>query len=85
MGISLIDGLAQTEDKTRTHHIKFVTYNEDKQKGGQIIELPRAFRTTAKYDLEKQDMICVRQDNEDHPYTIHTHLIIEINHQPVYL
>jgi hypothetical protein len=85
MGLSLIDGLAQTEDKSQTFHIKFVTYNDEKQKGGQIIELPRAFRTNAKYTLENKDMICVRQDNTDHPYTIHTHLITEINNQPIYL
>lgn len=85
MAISLIDALSVTEDTRQTFQIKFVSYNHDKQKGGEIIELPRAKRIGAKFNLAKQDMISVCQDNGDHPYPVHIHLILEINKTPVFL
>lgn len=84
MAISLIDGLAITEDDSKEFSIKFVTFNKSKATGGQIIELNKCKRVGGKYILEKQDMISVAQPH-GHPYPIHTHLILEVNHQPIFL
>lgn len=84
MAISLIDALAITEDDSKSFHISFVTYNKSKKSGGQIIELNDCKRAGAKYNLSNQDMISVIQKH-GHPYPIHTHLILEINHQPIFL
>lgn len=83
MAISLIDGLSITEDKRQSFGIKYVKYNDSKKTGGQIIELPRAYRGGAAFKLEKQDMISVVQDSRHYP--IHIHLILEINQQQIYL
>lgn len=83
MAISLIDGLSITEDKRQSFTIKYVKYNDAKKTGGQIIELPRAYRGGSAYKLEKQDMISVIQDGRSYP--VHTHLILEINKQAIYL
>lgn len=84
MAISLIDALAITEDDSKKFQIKFVTFNKSKQTGGQIIELDNCQRGGAKFNLSNQDMISVRQPH-GHPYPIHTHLILEVNHQPIFL
>ena len=85
MAKSLIDALAETEDKATPFQIKFVSYNYEKQKGGETIELTKAIRTGAKYTLENNDMIAVTQNANDHPYPVHIHLICEINNQPIFL
>ncbi len=66
--------------------IKFVTYNESKQTGGEFIELKNCFKVGASYNLNENDMISVRQEhNSNHPYPIHIHLIKEFNNQKVYI
>lgn len=86
MPISLIDALNQTEDKSRTFQIKWVTLNKEKRTGGQVIELTRAVRMGAKYKLSGQDMIVVKQKGSgSHPYPVHIHLITEFNNQPVFI
>lgn len=86
MAISLIDALAQTEDKTQPFQIKWVAFNKSKKTGGNIIELTKAVRMGAKYNLSSNDMISVKQQgNSNHPYPIHTHLIIEFNNQPIFI
>jgi hypothetical protein len=84
MAISLIDALSITEDDSKQFHVKFVTFNKSKKTGGQIIELNDCKRVGADYNLSKQDMISVAQPH-GHPYPIHTHLILEVNHQQVFL
>lgn len=84
MAISLIDALSITEDNSQEFQIKFVSYNKSTGSGGKIIELLKASRGGAKYNLSNQDMISVQQKH-GHPYPIHTHLILEINNQPIFL
>lgn len=84
MAISLIDGLAITEDDSKEFSITFVTYNKSKATGGQTIKLDKCKRVGGKYNLSSQDMISVAQSH-GHPYPIHTHLILEVNHQPIFL
>ena len=86
MAIALPDALNQMEDKSKTFSIKWVSYNRDKNTGGKIISLDRAIRAGAKYNLKDQDMIVVKQQgNSNHPYPIHTHLIVEFNNQPIFI
>lgn len=84
MAISLIDALDITEDKRQSFQIKFISFNKDKKTGGDVIELPRAHRMGAKFNLSKQDMLSVSQDR-GHPYPVHAHLILEVNHQSVFI
>lgn len=86
MAISLIDALAQTEDKTKAFQIKWIAFNKSKKTGGEIMELTMAKRTGAKFNLSNNDMIVVKQKgNSNHEYPIHTHLIVEFNHQPIFI
>jgi hypothetical protein len=84
MAISLIDALAITEDDSQDFQIKFVTYNKSKGTGGQIIELKNCKRVGANFNLSAHDMISVIQKH-GHPYPIHTHLITEVNNQPIFI
>lgn len=86
MAIALADALNQMEDKSKTFDIKWVSYNKEKKTGGKIIHLTRAERGGAAYNLKDQDMIVVKQQgNSNHPYPIHTHLIVEFNNQPIFI
>jgi hypothetical protein len=86
MAMALIDALNQMEEKDRTFQIKWVSFNKSKNSGGQIMELTHAKRVGAKYNLSNQDMISVKQTgNSNHPYPIHTHLIVEFNNQPIFI
>ncbi len=86
MAISLIDALAQTEDKTKAFQIKWIAFNKSKKTGGQIMEVTNAQRQGAKFNLSNNDMIVVKQKgNSNHEYPVHTHLIVEFNHQPIFI
>lgn len=71
-------------EASKAFQIKFVTCNQSKNTGGDIIELTRAFKVGAKYNMKNNDLITVRQENSaDHPYPIHIYLITEFNNQKV--
>ncbi len=66
--------------------ITFVSYDESRKTGGENISLTKAFKVGAKYNLNDNDMIAVRQEkNSNHPYPVHIHLITEFNNQKVFI
>ncbi|OFY87844.1 MAG: hypothetical protein A3F72_02945 [Bacteroidetes bacterium RIFCSPLOWO2_12_FULL_35_15] len=82
--ITLGDALRQMEASKKAFQLKFVTCNLSKNTGGELIELTAAFKTGAKYNMKRNDLITVRQENSaDHPYPVHIHLITELNHKKV--
>lgn len=84
--LSLIDALAITEVKERPFQLKFVAFDKAKKSGGNIVELTDAYRVGAKYNHADNDMITVKQkNNRNHPYPVHTHMILEVNSQEVYI
>lgn len=86
MAISLIDALAQAEDKTKSFQMKWIAFNKSKATGGEIMELTNAFRKGAKYNLSINDMIVIKQKgNSHHEHPVHTHLIVEFNNQPIFI
>jgi hypothetical protein len=86
MAISLIDALAQTEDKTKGFQMKWISFNKSKKQGGDIMELTNATRAGAKFNLYDNDMIAIKQKgNSNHNYPVHIHLIVEFNHQPIFI
>lgn len=85
MAITLQDALDITA-KPAPFQIKFVTLDKQRKKGGEIIELTEAQRVGASYNMRANDMISVKQlNNTNHPYPVHTHLIIEVNKQKVFI
>lgn len=84
MAIELYEALNITED-SRPFHIKWVGYDESRNKGGQVLEMEGAIRVGASHNRKKNDTIVVRKPGSDlHPHTIHIHLIKEVNHKPVH-
>jgi hypothetical protein len=83
--ITLAAVLKQMENGSEPFHLRFVTFNKSKKEGGKIIELNRAVKVGAKYSLNDNDIIPVKQlDNSNHPYPVHIHLITEFNHIKVH-
>lgn len=83
--ITLASALKQMEHCSEPFHIRFVTANKAKNEGGKIIELTKAVKVGAKYNLNNNDMIAVKQlDNSNHPYPVHIHLITEFNHNKIF-
>lgn len=84
--ISLLDALQITENNTVPFGIKFVSFDRTRKTGGEIIELTNAVRTGASHNMKANDTISVKQIGMDrHPYTVHIHLIKEINNQEVFI
>lgn len=85
MAITLNDALDITA-KAEPFQIKFVTFDKSRKQGGDIIELPSAQRVGASHNMKANDTISVKQlHNDNHPYPVHTHLIIEVNKQKVFI
>jgi hypothetical protein len=83
--IQLAAALKQMEHGSEPFHICFVTHNKSQQTGGKIIELTKAVKVGAKYNLKQNDMISVKQlDNSNHPYPVHIHLITQFNNKKVF-
>lgn len=73
------------EHGSKPFHIRYVALNKSTNEGGKIIELTNAVGVGAKYNLNNNDMISVKQsDGNNHPYPIHIHLITEFNHIKVH-
>jgi hypothetical protein len=86
MALSLHDGLNITEDSQRPFAIEFVTFDQSRKKGGEIIKLTNAVRVGAKHNQKANDTISVKQiGNSNHPYIVHTHLILSINEQQLFV
>jgi hypothetical protein len=86
MAISLNEALAITEDRYRPFDIKFVAFDANRRKGGQLIELIGCERRGASHNMKVNDTISVaRKGIDSHPYTIHNHLILEVNKQEVFI
>lgn len=86
MAISLFDALQITEDYTRPFSIKFVALDKARKTGGQIIELNNAIRAGASHSMKRNDTVSVKiLGARRHPYIIHTHLILEVNKQEIFI
>lgn len=86
MSISLLDALQITEDSSIPFGIKFVSFDESRKKGGEIIELNDCVRVGASHSMKNNDTISVKQRGmKKHPYTVHTHMILEVNNQEVFV
>lgn len=86
MPISLRDALQITEDKSRNFDIEFVSFDEARKKGGEVIELTGCIRTGASHSMTNNNTISVVQPGRNkHPYAVHIHLIKTINKQEIYV
>lgn len=86
MSISLTDALAITEDGSLPFGIKFISCDLNRNRGGEVIDLPMAFRTGASHNRKQNDTIVVKAaGREQHPYTVHNHLILEVNKQEIFI
>jgi hypothetical protein len=86
MSLSLLDALQITEDVMHPFAIKFVTLDKTRKTGGEVIELNNAVRVGSKHNMKDNDIINVKQiDSHHHPHHVHTHLILEVNHQEIFL
>jgi len=86
MAISLIDALGITEEKSRPFAIRFVTFDASRKKGGQIIDLSNAVRVGTSHNQKDNDTITVKQlNNSHHPHTVHTHLILSVNNNQIFI
>lgn len=84
--IALRDALSLMENSEAPFQVKFVTFNKSSKTGGKIIELTRAVRVGASFNLKDNDMIQVKQlDTNNHPHPIHIHLITEFNNKKVHV
>jgi hypothetical protein len=86
MSLSLLDALQITEDVMHPFQIKFVTLDKSRKTGGELIELTNAVRVGSKHNMKENDIINVKQiDSSHHPHIVHTHLILEVNHQEIFI
>lgn len=86
MAIKLNDALDITNKEGIPFQIKFVSFDKSRNKGGEITELTNAERTGSRINMKANDMISVKQlNNSNHHYPVHTHLIIELNKQKVFI
>lgn len=86
MAISLLDALQITEDIRKPFSISFVSFNKTKRQGGKIIKLSRAVRVGATHNMKQNDTINVKQLGPDnHPIPVHTHLILTLNDQEIFI
>ncbi len=86
MAISLASALQITKDNSRNFQIKYVAFDRSRRTGGSIIELTDAFRVGSNHDQVNNNTITVKQsNNRHHPHTVHTHLILEVNKQEIYI
>jgi hypothetical protein len=83
--IALIDALNLMKNSDAPFQIKWVKCNREKKEGGEILELTKALKCGARYNLKDNDMISLRQmDSSNHPHPIHIHLITEFNGQKIF-
>lgn len=86
MAISLNEALSITEDRTRLFDITYVSLDIARKKGGEVIALAGCQRAGASHNMKNNDTISVVRPNAPHhPYTIHNHLILEVNKQEVFI
>lgn len=82
--LMLRDALTLMEDKLVPFSIKFCSYDFARNKGGEVISLPAAIQVGADHNRKKNDTVVVKPtDRQAHPYTVHTHLIMEVNNLEV--
>lgn len=85
MAISLHEALCITEEP-RPFHIKWVGYDDSRNRGGDVMEMEDAIRVGASHNRKENETIVVKKKGSDlHPHTIHNHLIMEVNNQPVFI
>lgn len=86
MAISLNEALSITADREIPFSLKFVSLDANRRSGGEIIELPEAVRSGASHNTKQNDTIVVKAiGRKVHPYTVHNHLILEVNGQEIFI
>lgn len=86
MSLSLLDALQITKNNLVPFGIKFVALDKSRKTGGEIIEIADAVRVGASHNMKANDTISVKQIGANrHPYSVHTHLILEVNKQEVFI
>lgn len=86
MAIQLREALNITEDTERFFSIKFVSFDKNRKKESEKIFLPTCVRVGASHNRKANDTIVVQPiDRNVHPYTVHIHLIQEVNGQEVFI
>lgn len=82
--LMLRDALSILEDKLVPFSIKFCSFDGTRNKGGEVISLPSAIQVGASHNRKINDTVVVKPtDRQAHPYTVHTHLIMEVNNLEV--
>ncbi len=83
-GILLNDALAILEDTTRPATVKYCTYDASRGSGGKIITLEKVVQVGASHNRKNNDTIILKPvDRVEHPYTVHMHLLMEVNRQVI--
>lgn len=83
MAIHLREALEIMDDKLIPFGLKFVSYDENRNTGGEIIELNNCVKVGGS---KENDIILVKQsDRSTHHYPVHTFLLMEINGAEVFV
>jgi hypothetical protein len=84
VAIRIREALLIAQDTTRPFDIKFASFDANRGKASEIIELENVVQVGASHHRKKNGTIVVmRTDRKEHPYTIHIPLIIEVNKQRI--
>lgn len=88
--IRLADALDQMNlienGKKKPFDIVFCTVDKKRKTGGDIVELRNVTRVSQKHNMQSNETIGVfNPDNLEHPYAVHTWLILKFNNMEVLL
>lgn len=86
MAIRLREALNTMEDKDTSFSIRFQSFDANRKKKGEKIFLPCCVLVGASHNKKFNDTVVVKPiDRHAHPYTVHMHLILEVNKMEVFL
>lgn len=86
MAISLNDALSLLQDPLKPGSIEFVSYDENRKTGGEVIRLPSVVQVGASHNKKQNDTIVVKPvDRTAHPYPVHIHFILKVNNNEIFI
>lgn len=81
-----LDIMVDKEDSLRPFDIEFVSYDESRNSGGELISLKNCKQVGASHNRKSNGTVVVKQiDRDSHPYTVHHHLILKVNDQEIFI
>lgn len=81
--LHLNDALSIMKDKSQPFSVEFITCDETKKTGGEIVKIEKAFMCGLPYE-SKQRIGIKTEGNNYHPMAVHLRLILSLNGQKVW-